>query len=274
MFKINHLNKMEDKKIAIIGCGNLGEAILKGLVDEANFPNKNIVATKRNIEPIQKYENGGVEVMTDNAKAIAKSELIIVALKPYNILPILSELKSSLIANKHVIVSLATGVSTQEIQEVVGENIAVLRAMPNTAADVNESLTCICAGANSEEHETTVQSLFNLIGETVILDEGLMESATVLGACGIAYVLRFMRAMIQGGIEVGFDAKTATAIVSQTMKGASELIIQNETHPESEIDKVTTPKGCTITGLNEMEHAGFSSALIKGIVASYKKIEK
>ena len=100
-----------------------------------------------------------------------------------------------------------------------------------------------------------------------------MDAATILGACGVAYVLRFMRAMIQGGIQVGFDAKTATKIVSQTMKGASELIIQNGTHPEEEIDKVTTPKGCTIIGLNEMEHAGFSSALIKGIVTSYEKIE-
>ena len=101
-----------------------------------------------------------------------------------------------------------------------------------------------------------------------------MEAATIIGACGIAYVLRFMRAMIQGGIEVGFDSKTATQIVAQTMKGAAELIIKNNTHPEEEIDKVTTPKGCTIVGLNTMEHSGFSSSLIKGIVASYKKIEK
>ena len=100
-----------------------------------------------------------------------------------------------------------------------------------------------------------------------------MESATVLGACGIAYVLRFMRAMVQAGIEIGFDATTASAIVNQTVKGASELMIQKNNHPEHEIDKVTTPKGCTIVGLNEMEHNGFSSSLIKGIVASYNKIE-
>jgi len=146
--------------------------------------------------------------------------------------------------------------------------------MPNTAADVNESMTMICDNGASAEQRNYITSLFDKIGSTLYIDESLMEAATILGACGIAYVLRFMRAMIQGGIEVGFDAKTATAIVSQTMKGASELIIQNGSHPESEIDKVTTPKGCTITGLNEMEHAGFSSALIKGIVASYKKIEK
>ena len=140
---------MENKKIAIIGCGNLGESILKGLVDEPNFPNSNIVATKRQIEAIKSYEQFGVTVTSDNVVAIQKSELIIVALKPYNILPILEGLKSKLDANKHVIVSLATGISTAEIQEVVGDDIPVLRAMPNTAADVNESLTCICSGTNS-----------------------------------------------------------------------------------------------------------------------------
>ena len=99
-----------------------------------------------------------------------------------------------------------------------------------------------------------------------------MQSATILGACGIAYVLRFIRAMIQGGIQIGFDSKTASEIVTQTVKGAASLLIEKNEHPEFEIDKVTTPKGCTIVGLNEMEHNGFSSSLIKGIVASYNKI--
>ncbi|MFT5861275.1 MAG: pyrroline-5-carboxylate reductase, partial [Flavobacteriaceae bacterium] len=129
------------------------------------------------------------------------------------------------------------------------------------------------AGEDPLNRKADVLALFESLGEVVFIEENLMESATILGACGVAYVLRFMRAMIQGGIEVGFDAATATKIVSQTMKGASELIIQNNTHPEAEIDRVTTPKGCTIVGLNEMEHAGFSSALIKGIVTSYKRIE-
>jgi pyrroline-5-carboxylate reductase len=144
--------------------------------------------------------------------------------------------------------------------------------MPNTAASVNESITALSFGSDQLNRKERIQELFNTLGETLIIDEKLMESATILGACGIAYVLRFMRAMIQGGIEVGFDSKTATKIVSQTIKGAAELIIQNGTHPEEEIDKVTTPKGCTIVGLNEMEHSGFSSALIKGIVTSYEKI--
>src|SRR5690606_27633147 len=120
----------------------------------------------------------------------------------------------------------------------------------------------------------TVKELFDSIGFTISIDENLMEAATVLGACGIAYVLRFMRAMIQGGIQIGFDSATASKIVNQTVKGAAELMIEKNIHPETEIDKVITPKSITMEGLNEMEHRSFSWAMARGVVASYDKIAK
>lgn len=265
---------MKDKRIAIIGCGNLGKTIAHGLLDDADFNASNLTVTKRHPEAVQDLSDKGVNVTSDNVMAVKQSEIVVLAVKPYNVEPILNEIKEALDGLNHILISVATGISLDELKAWSGKDLPIFRAMPNTAADVNESMTLICDAGASAEQRQAVTSLFDKIGSTQEIDESLMEAATILGACGIAYVLRFMRAMIQGGIEVGFDAKTATAIVSQTMKGASELIIQNETHPESEIDKVTTPKGCTITGLNEMEHAGFSSALIKGIVASYKKIER
>ena len=262
---------MKDGKIAIIGCGNLGLTIAHGLLDDG-FSAENLVVTRRNTSALDGLAQKGVTVLSDNAKAVELCDVVILGVKPYNVEPILQEINSKLDAGKHILVCLATGVSLEELSKWSGVALPIFRAMPNTAADVNESMTLICeSGANADQREA-ITDLFDKIGSVRFIEENLMEAATILGACGIAYVLRFMRAMIQGGIEVGFDANTATAIVSQTMKGASELIIQNETHPESEIDKVTTPKGCTITGLNEMEHAGFSSALIKGIVASYNKI--
>jgi pyrroline-5-carboxylate reductase len=111
------------------------------------------------------------------------------------------------------------------------------------------------------------------LGKTVLIEEKLMDAATVLGACGTAFAMRYIRANIQGGIEIGFSATTASLIAAQTVKGAAELLLRRNTHPEQEIDKVTTPKGCTIAGLNEMEHRGFSSSLIKGVVTSYRKIQ-
>ena len=154
------------------------------------------------------------------------------------------------------------------------KDIPVFRVMPNTAASIGDSITCISSQGASAQQVKDVEKLFSAIGETVIIEENLMEAATILGACGIAYVMRFIRAMIQGGIQIGFDARTASKITLHTVRGAADLLLNNQSHPEQEIDKVTTPKGCTITGLNEMEHKGFSSALIQGILKSYQKIEK
>jgi len=165
-----------------------------------------------------------------------------------------------------------TGIWISDLQEILGKNFTLFRAMPNTAIAINESITCICAYNASEPQVSYVRNMFNQLGKTVMIEEKLMDAATVLGACGTAYAMRYIRANIQGGIEIGFDAATASLIAAQTVKGAAELLLTKHTHPEQEIDKVTTPKGCTIAGLNEMEHQGFSSSLIKGIVTSYKKI--
>jgi len=265
---------MKNKKIAIIGCGNLGLSILNGLLAQESSIPSNIIVTRKNLKALDHLQETGVRITDDNELAIDESELIIVALKPYNILEVLNELNSFFVPGKHILVSLATGINLEEIQNTVNMSIPIFRAMPNTAADVATSMTCISSSSNDQEAIDAVKYCFNSIVNTLIIDEGLMDSATVLGACGIAYVLRFIRGMIQGGIQIGFDAKTASEIVTQTVKGAAQLLIEGGEHPEFEIDKVTTPKGCTIAGLNEMEHNGFSSALIKGIATSYGQIEK
>lgn len=260
------------KKIGIVGCGNLGLSLLKGI--KQNDSEALIYGSKRNVSGISHLQDEKTIITSDNLELISNCEIIILALKPYTIIPFLKENASFFDSKKHTIVSVATGITITEMKSCFEFDIDVFRAMPNTASSVNESITAISFGSDSLGRTDAVTSIFDCVGESIVIDESLMESATILGACGIAYVLRFMRAMIQGGIEVGFDSNTATKIVSQTVKGAAELIITNGSHPEQEIDKVTTPKGCTIVGLNEMEHSGFSSALIKGIVTSYQKIEK
>jgi pyrroline-5-carboxylate reductase len=146
--------------------------------------------------------------------------------------------------------------------------------MPNTAIAIQQSMTCLSHAGTTKAQLDYITELFSQLGKTALIDEKLMDAATVLGACGTAYAMRYIRANIQGGIEIGFDATTASLIAAQTIKGAAELLLEKGTHPEQEIDKVTTPKGCTIAGLNEMEHQGFSSSLIRGLVASYNKIRK
>lgn len=264
---------MKNKKIAIIGCGNLGLAILNGLLQQKSTLPENITVTRRNTQRLSYLSEAGINISNNNAQAIADSELIILALKPYNILEVISELKSYFNPKKHILISLATGITIEQIKEILNNETPIFRVMPNTGADVSMSTTCIASKCTDLKKVDTVKHYFDAIGTTIFIDESLMNSATVLGACGIAYVLRFIRGMIQGGIQIGFDVKTASEIVTNTVKGAAELLIQKNVHPEYEIDKVTTPKGCTISGLNEMEHNGFSSALIKGIVTSYDKIE-
>lgn len=261
------------KKIAIIGGGNLGTAVAEGLLKSKFCKAADIIITKRKIETLQPLKDRGVHVTSNNSEAVQKSELVILAVKPYQIKDVLNSFKADL-TDKHILVSLITGVLISEIEEPIQKKIPVFRAMPNTAIAIQESITCISYTNASDAQINYVEKLFATLGKVTVIDEKLMEAATVLGACGTAFAMRYIRANIQGGIEIGFDAATANLIAAQTVKGAAELLLQKGTHPEQEIDKVTTPKGCTIAGLNEMEHNGFSSSLIKGIAVSYNKIAK
>lgn len=257
--------------IAIIGGGNLGAAIAEGLLKSSFCAAECITVTKRNTQTLHYLAQKGVHIITDNVQAVIKNEVIILAIKPFQIKEILAEIKDSLTPT-HLIISVVTGVDIAEIKSIIGSTVAIYRAMPNTAIAIQQSITCLSSSNTTQAQNELVNNLFNSLGKTVAIDEKMMNAATVLGACGTAFAMRYIRANIQAGIEIGFDAKTASLIASQTVKGAAELLLTHNTHPEQEIDKVTTPKGCTITGLNEMEHQGFSSAIIKGIAASYHKI--
>jgi pyrroline-5-carboxylate reductase len=146
--------------------------------------------------------------------------------------------------------------------------------MPNTAIGIRQSMTCLSSESANGKALSVAESIFNTVGKSLRIEEELMGAATALGACGIAFFLRAIRAASQGGIEIGFHPAKALQIAAQTAKGAASLLLENDQHPEFEIDKVTTPRGVTISGLNQMEHDGFSSAMIKGIVTSAKKAEK
>lgn len=263
---------MNTKKIAIIGGGNLGTAIAEGLLKSGFAKPAQITITRRTLSRLEDLKAKGVTVTDNNALAIRESEIIIVALKPFNVKEVLLELKDSFDPKKHIVISVVTGIFLKDLTSIFDKSIPIFRAMPNTAIAIQESVTCLCSQGASADQSSYVKELFDQLGITIPIDEKLMDAATVLGACGIAYALRFIRAATQGGIEIGFDAKTASLIAAQTVKGAAELLLKGNRHPEEEIDKVTTPKGCTIVGLNEMEHRGFSSSLIRGIGASYNKI--
>lgn len=262
---------IKDKKIAIIGGGNLGQSLVLGLLKKGFSP-QNITLTRRKIHLLNEFKEKGVNTTSDNTQAVQNAEIILVAVKPYNFENILSEIKPFLNADKQILISLVSKVSISEIRETIVKDMPIFRAAPNTAIAVNESMTCFSQKFANKKQTETVNSLFETLGKSILLDEEMSDASTVLAACGTAFAMRFIRAMVQGGIEIGFSSQNASLIATQTVKGAAELILQNNSHPEHEIDKVTTPKGYTISGLNEMEHNGFSSSLIKGILTSYNKI--
>jgi pyrroline-5-carboxylate reductase len=267
-------NSMKNSKIAIIGGGNLGVAIAEGLIKSKFITPSQITVTRRNVDSLKPLKDLGVNTTSNNQEAVQNSNIIIVALKPYNVKEVLEGLRVYFQPRQHVVISVVTGVFLKDLGSIIDGGVPIFRAMPNTAIAIQESVTCLCHQGATTEQVNYVTDLFSQLGISINIDEKLMDAATVLGACGIAYALRFIRASTQGGIEIGFDAKTANLIAAQTVKGAAELLLKLNRHPEEEIDKVTTPKGCTIAGLNEMEHQGFSSSLIKGICTSYEKIGK
>ncbi len=259
-------------KIAILGGGNIGSSMAEGMIRGGIVPPQELTITRRRTDLLEDLKNKGVQVHDDNSKAVSTSEIVIITVQPQHLSDLLRQIQPALDPKRHLLVSVVTGIGLAEIQDMVGNEIPLFRAMPNIAIAIQESMTCLSTNNASTEQQEQVLAIFAKLGRATFIQDELMQAATVGAACGIAYSLRYIRAASQGGIEIGFDAETAQLIAAQTVKGAASLLIEKGYHPEQEIDRVTTPKGCTIAGLNEMEHQGFSSALIKGIMTSYKKI--
>ena len=264
---------MKLKKISIIGAGNMGGAIVNGLLKSGYIEASGISIADRKQKVLDTMQEKGVSVFKNNQEAVKRAELIVLAVKPYHVESVINEIKPELSPDK-VLISIVAGVGLSDLEELVGIEMPTFRVMPNTAISIQESMTCISSNGNSSENLDKVQYMFDQLGETVVIQEELMSAATVLASCGTAYALRYVRAAMQGGVEMGFGAEIAQFITAQTVKGAVKLIMDTGNHPEREIDKVTTPRGVTITGINEMEHKGFSSSVIQGLIASFNKIEQ
>lgn len=257
-------------KIAIIGAGNLGLSIANGILNSNGATT--MYLTKRDTKSIMDFEkHNKVTVTNDNRLAIQNSDILIFAVQPVHFTAILEDVKDLLTEN-HVIISTITGFGIDKIEAVIGKDNYIVRSMPNTAISVGKSMTCICSNEKGKKRIDLTKAIFNRMGHCMEIPETQMQAATVICASGIAFWMRLIRATTQGAIQLGFDAQEAQELAMHTCNGAASLLIESGNHPEQEIDRVTTPMGCTITGLNEMEHQGLSSSLIRGIIASYDKI--
>ncbi len=258
-------------KIAILGSGNIGMSLAKGLVKSGFCSADEIVLTKRNLLNISGHIQEGFQITDQNFQAVKGASVIMLAVLPQQLNGLLNEIAEAVDSENHLLVSVVSGVTCQDIRTKLGKDVQVIRTMPNTAIAIQQSMTCIATDNGTADNLQKVKSMFETVGSVIQINEDLMTAATALCACGVAFFLRSIRAASQGGVEIGFHANDALKMAAQTAKGAAALLLENNSHPEQEIDKVTSPKGCTIAGLNEMEHQGFSSSLIKGIKLSALK---
>lgn len=249
----------------------MGGATVEGLIKGEQFKNEDITVADPSEAVIDKFAKTGVSVTTDNKLAAETADIVCVVVKPWLVERVLKDIKPELNPNKQILIVIAAGVSSASIKEWLGEQCpSLFLAIPNIAIAEMASMTFVVPVGASEEQVQTVVNIFDEMGTTLITDEQHLAAGTTLASCGIAYAMRYIRAAAEGGVELGFKADDAKKIVMQTMKGAVELLEATGLHPEAAIDLVTTPGGVTIKGLNEMEHAGFTSAVIRGLKAGAK----
>ena len=260
------------KKIAIIGAGKIGQAIANGMTKSGQYLPSQITMTRKDSSMLTHLQNAGYGVTIDNSKAIKSAQLIVVSVGPQDAKNPLNVIKTDLDPKMHILVSTVAGVTIEFIENIIGTGFPIVRIMPNTAISICESMTCLAAKDEHSESMESVKRIFDQLGLTLVVKEELIGPATALCGSGLAFFLRAVRAASQGGTEIGFHAEEAILLAAQTARGAASLTLESKMHPESEIDKVTTPKGITISGLNEMEHQGFSSAMIRAIVRSAEKL--
>ncbi len=263
-------------KITIIGSGNMGGSIVRGLVKGTVFSQKDITVVDIRREPLDalKAVLPQINIVENSYESVNQSDIVIMAVKPWMIQDVIRDIKFRLNYEKQILISIAAGVTLNDMSELLKKaaeqySLPVLfRVIPNTAIAVGQSMTLISSDNASPDQDELMLKIFNEMGKAVVIDEDKLAGGLALTSCGIAFMFRYIRAAMQAGIEMGFYPKDAQDMIVNTMKGAAELLLQTGNNPEEEIDKVATPGGVTIKGLNEMEANGFSNAIIKGLKAS------
>src|SRR5574344_707936 len=252
-------------KIAIIGAGNMGGAIARGISQGTVIKAEDIHVSDPSAASLERLKtfNPAIKTFQTNKEAIRDTDIVLIAVKPWLVAEVAKEIADEL-TDKQTFISIAAGVSLSQLQDLFAKN-SLFRIVPNTAIDVLQSVNTIATVNTTTEQQQLVISIFNELGKSYLVSETQLNALMALSSCGIAYAFRYIRAATEGGVEMGIYPNVAKQVVLQTLRGAIDLLEKTDAHPEEEIDKVTTPGGITIKGLNEMEANGFSNAVIKGL---------
>ena len=263
-------------KLTIIGSGNMGSAIVRGLIQGSVFKSEDITVIDIQQAPLDalKRDYPLLNVVLEDFDSVSEADIILLAVKPWLIHDVITDIKFKMDYSRQLLISIAGRVSIEDIERSLEKFTdtddlpAIFRVVPNTAIAVKQSMTLIASKGASSEQENLMLKIFNEMGVAVLLDESKIAAGTALTSCGIAYLFRYVRAATLAGVEMGLYPKEAQNLTVHTMLGAAELLKATGNHPETEIDKVTTPGGITIKGLNELEANGFSDAIVKAMKAS------
>ena len=264
---------LRDKKLAVLGAGKLGGILLRAYLKQALFPARHVTATvKHGEKTAARAKTLGVSVISDNRKAVKGADVILLSVKPQAVAEVLREIAPE-IGAKALLISVAASVPTSYVEQQLAaasgkaSKIAVVRAMPNTPAAVGCGMTAICPGAHAREADLEIaRAMFDAVGRTVVVDEKNMDAVTGLSASGPAFAYIILESLAEAGVKVGLPRDIATLLAAQTMKGSASVVLETGDHPALLKDAVTTPAGCTIDGILELEEGKLRVTLIKAVV--------
>lgn len=260
------------KKLAVVGVGKLGEALISGLLKNSSLVAEDITGSVGKMTSIERVEKKlGIKVSQNNIETVAGKDIILLAVKPQNMDRVLKELKETITPNQ-LVISVAASVTSSFVQERLKEGVPVVRAMPNTPSVINAGMAGLCAGVHANAEQIAVaEAIFKCVGETVFVDESLMDAVTALSASGPAYLYVVVESLAEAGVKLGIPRETATLLAAQTMFGAAKMVLDSKAHPAMLKDTVTTPAGCTIDGLMELEEGKLRVTLIKAVVKAAER---
>ena len=265
---------LSGKRVAVLGAGKMGGILLKALLEKGLLSPKSTFATVQHEERARVLaEKLGVSVGTDNLAAVRHADIIFVCVKPQAVQEVMEQIRPN-VTSKQLIISVAASVPTSQIEKVLGD-VAVVRAMPNTPCVLGCGMTAVCKGKFAEaRHVETACALFNIVGKTVVVDEKHMDAVTGLSASGPAYIYIILESLAEAGVKVGLPRDVATLLAAQTTLGAATVVLETGDHPALLKDAVTTPAGCTIDGIMELEEGKLRVTLIKAVVKAAQRAKE
>jgi len=264
--------KLSDQRLAVLGAGKLGGILLRAYLKQDLFTPKRVSASVKHGERASALgKELGVSVSTDNRKAARGADIVLLCVKPQVVGDVLKEIASEL-SDRTLVISVAASVPTSYIEQLLGPGVPVIRAMPNTPAAVGSGMTGICKGSHAnEKHLEIARAMFDAVGRTVVVDEKNMDAVTGLSASGPAFIYIILESLAEAGVKVGLPRDISTLLAAQTMKGAASVVLETGDHPALLKDAVTTPAGCTIDGILELEEGKLRVTLIKAVVKATQR---